>query len=302
MVDEETQPEVLTFAPGGRAHDRWLQRAVGNAGQRLGRLRDRVLDAAALQRHHVVLDLNAGSGLLTWEILRRTPEGGTWTLARDRQTATGLRQQVEQLPQLERPVILVGEPAELPALLDLRGEGELRFDAIVGRNALGLLPGKAATVQQLVAWLRPGGRLSLAETLTKHAQRLYDLLDASSLDSDLQQRLVEAEEAIYAQAEDPRVNWDAADLHQALEAAGYDKVAIEQEAQTAERLVSPETVARWFAADIDAERPTYAQHLLQRMSPDEVAAVQTLFERQLAGQTVAWSTHLVLLSGRAPQP
>ena len=35
----------------------------------------------------VVLDLNAGSGLLTWEILRRTPEGGTWALARDRQTA-----------------------------------------------------------------------------------------------------------------------------------------------------------------------------------------------------------------------
>jgi putative ATPase len=302
MVEEETQPEILTFAPGGRAHDRWLQRAVGNAGQRLGHLRDRVLDAAALQRHHVVLDLNAGSGLLTWEILRRTPEGGTWALVRDRQAATGLRQQVEQLPQLERPVILAGQPAELPSLLDLRGESDLRFDAIVGRNALGPLPDKAATIQELVAWLRPGGRLSLAEIASKHAQRLYDLLDLSSLDSDLQERLIAAEEAIYAQAGDPWVNWDASDLQAALEAAGFVGVSSEQEVQTAERLVSPETVARWFAPDTDSERPTYAQHLLQRISPEELAAVKALFERQLAGQAVPWRTHLLLLSGQAPNP
>jgi putative ATPase len=302
MVEEETQPEILTFAPGGRAHDRWLQRAVGNAGQRLGRLRDRVLDAAALQRHHVVLDLNAGSGLLTWEILRRTPEGGTWALVRDRQAATGLRQQVEQLPQLERPVILAGQPAELPSLLGLRGEGDLRFDAVVGRNALGPLPDKTATIHELVARLRPGGRLSLAEVVSKHTQRLYDLLDLSSLDSDLQERLIAAEEAIYAQAGDPWVNWNAGDLQAVLEAAGLVGVASEQEVQTAERLVSPETVARWFAPDTDSERPTYAQHLLQRISPKELAAVQALFERQLAGQAVPWRTHLLLLSGQAPNP
>ncbi len=75
--------ETLTFtgdlARGDR--DRWLARAVGGAGERLTILRDRVLDAARLQRHSLVLDLNAGSGLLTWEALRRAPEGGVWTLA-----------------------------------------------------------------------------------------------------------------------------------------------------------------------------------------------------------------------------
>jgi hypothetical protein len=109
MVESQGPLEVLTYTAGDRSHDRWLQRTIGNAGERLGRVRDRVLDAARLQRHHVVLDLNAGSGPLTGEILRRAPEGGTWALARDRQAGEGLRQQAERLPELRRPAVLVGD-------------------------------------------------------------------------------------------------------------------------------------------------------------------------------------------------
>ena len=76
MVEEEDTPEILTVTPGTGTSARWLQRTISNTGEQLGRLRDRVLGAARLQRHHVALDLNAGSGLLTWEILRRAPEGG----------------------------------------------------------------------------------------------------------------------------------------------------------------------------------------------------------------------------------
>ena len=64
MVEEEDAPEILTVTPGEGVSARWLQRTISNTGEQLGCLRDRVLDAARLQRHHVVLDLNAGSGLL----------------------------------------------------------------------------------------------------------------------------------------------------------------------------------------------------------------------------------------------
>jgi len=155
MMEGQSQPEVLTFAVGGRASDRWLQRTIDNAGERLGRVRDRVLDGARLERHHVVLDLAAGSGLLTWEALRRTPEGGTWSLVRDRQFGEGMRQQAERLPEMERPVVIFGDSSspsglgveELPDLLALRGEQDLRFDAIVGRNALGQAADKLHTLR-----------------------------------------------------------------------------------------------------------------------------------------------------------
>ena len=45
MVEGRAATEVLTFTPGERAHDRWLQRTISNVGQKLGRVRDRVIDA-----------------------------------------------------------------------------------------------------------------------------------------------------------------------------------------------------------------------------------------------------------------
>ncbi|HAJ36192.1 MAG TPA: AAA family ATPase, partial [Chloroflexi bacterium] len=114
--------------------------------ERLARVRDRVLDAARILNHSTVLDLKAGAGLLTWEALRRTPEGGVYALARNRRDADALRQLAERLPQIERPVIMEGSIEELPLFLSLqagsasplapRPPQPLRFDAIVGYNAL----------------------------------------------------------------------------------------------------------------------------------------------------------------------
>jgi putative ATPase len=298
MIDMDSHPEVLTFTVGERAQDRWLQRAVSNAGERLGRVRDRVLDAAALQRHHTVLDLNAGSGLLTWEILRRVPEGGTWALVRDRQAAEGMRQQADRLPELERPVVIAGEVEELPELLALRGEGSMRFDAIVGRDVLTRAPHKADSLRLLAGWLVPGGRLSLAETVVRHAQRLYHLVDLSALHEELARRVVQAEENIYTDADDPLVNWEVADLRRLVAQAGFRDVAIEEEEQQTEVLIGAATLGRWFVVDTGPEpghgltRPSYAQHLLRRITAEELAQVQALFQRQLAGQTLPWRTRL----------
>jgi putative ATPase len=300
MVEDGSHLKVLTYTAGDRAHDRWLQRTVGNAGQRLGRIRDRVLDAAALQRHHLVLDLNAGSGLLTWEILRRAPEGGIWALAWDRETAEGLRQQAERLPMLERPVALAGELDELHELLALRGESDLRFDAVVGRNALGRLPYKGETLKSLSEWLSPGGRVSLGETVVRHTQRLYDLVDLSPLSGDLRQRLVEAEDTIYADADDPLVNWEAEDLKETLEKVGFQAVTIHAEDEDAEMLISPATLDGWFSTKADRDRPTYAQHLLHQLSEDELARVRGLFEGQLANRTAPWRTQTAFVSGVWP--
>jgi putative ATPase len=300
MIEEPSPAEILTFAPGGRAHDRWLQRTISNAGERLGQIRDRVLDEAQLQRHHVVLDLNAGSGLLTWEALRRTPEGGTWCLARDRQAGEGLRQQAERLPGLERPIVLVGEPGELPDLLALRGEGDVRFDAIVGRNVLGPLLEKGDILRILAGLLHPGGWLSLAETVVKHAQRLYDLVDLSPLGDDLRRRVIEAEEQIYTHEADPLVNWEAADLKGAIAAAGLVDVIVQEEVRESEMFVNLTTLDSWFDNEPRRERPSYAQHLLSRITPEELPEVRELLRRQLDGHAVPWESHIAFASGRSP--
>ncbi len=303
MMEGQSQPEVLTFAVGGKASDRWLQRTIDNAGERLGRVRDRVLDGARLERHHVVLDLAAGSGLLTWEVLRRAPEGGTWSLVRDRQFGEGMRQQAERLPKMERPVVIFGDSSspsglgveELPDLLALRGEQDLRFDAIVGRNALGQSADKLHTLRLLSGWLRPGGHISLAETVVRKGQRLYDLVDLAPLGDDLSRRIEDSEERIYANPDDALVNWDARDLRSACESAGFEQLKMEEEQQRTDRLVGDETLSRWFAREGRQGRPSYAQHLLGTLSSDELDVVEALFRRQLAGQIVPWRTYLAYM-------
>jgi len=288
-------PEVLTFTPPGRTRDRWLERAVSGAGQRLARLRDRVLDAAVIQRHHLVLDLNAGSGLLTWDAARRAPEGGVWALATELQVGQTLRQQASRLPEVERPVVLMGNLGELPEMLELRGDGAVRFDAVIGRNVLTQAPDKQAILQLAAGLLQAEGVLSLAEVVPRRAQRLTALVNLSSLDEDLAERIHAAEEAIYTDPADPMVNWDAEDLLAACKAAGLEVQQAEIVEESIERRITPAELGRWFALEDESTRPSYAAHLLTSITPDELAQVQSMYEKELTKQTVPWASATLYL-------
>jgi putative ATPase len=319
MLEEDQSPVAIRgdwgHERGGAlppTQSRWLQRTLSNVGEGLAALRDRVMVAPGIERHSLVLDLNAGVGLLTWEAVRRAPVGGVWALAADERTAETLRQQVANLEALSRPVVLCGGLEELPDLIATCGQGDVRFDVIVGRNTLTRHPDKAAAAEVIVSLLGEGGRLSLAEVVPRHAQRLYQLVDLSPLDEDLRQRLVAAEEAIYADPDDPMVNWDVADLEGAFQSAGLSHVGVETEMRTTQQRISAEQLVRWFGdspapqrGSVGGQRPTYAQRLSQHsfdrlktpLSTAELTQAQALFDRQLRDQSVAWTSQIVYLSG-----
>jgi putative ATPase len=313
MLDvDEARGEILTHSPDDPARERWLQRTISGAGERLARVRDRVLDAAKLSRHSVVLDLKAGSGLLTWEAVRRTPEGGVYALARNRRDAEALRQMAERLPLIERPIVMEGRLEELPLLLALqsgeiaaeapraplalRSASALRFDAIVGYNALLEEADKRGACRLLAEMLAPHGVVSLAERIPRAAQRLYALFEPGLLAPNLMERWRLAEEAIYADANDPLVNWDERTLQAALEEAGM-KVSLQLEVEESETLITPAMVQRWFTPNVGG-RPAYAERLAALLSSDEIAQIRELFERQLVGQVVPWRSRIAFVVAR----
>lgn len=296
-VDSAPPGEVLTFGKPNRAYDRWLQRTIGRVGEHLAALRDRMIEAAHLQRHHVVVDLNAGSGLLTWEVVRRVPEGGVWALASAPQAAEALRQQAARLPEIERPRVLEGDLTDLAGRLREQGDAAVRFDAAVGRHVLTRCEDKASVLTALRSCLQPGGRLVLSEVIPRHGQRLSDLVDLTGLDADLVSRLREAEAAMYQTPDDARVNWDVPELEAALQQAGFERVApLEREIQDEERHISAAQLARWFTVPDGVRRQTsYAGHLLTCLSVDELSQVETCFRRQLQDQIHTWRTTLVTI-------
>jgi len=292
--------ETLTFTGNLFAgeRDRWLARVISGAGDRLATLRDRVIEAARLQRHSLVLDINAGTGLLTWEALRRAPEGGAWLLTPNAEEAAALREMVARLSQVERPVVLQGRVEELPELLELRAEASVRFDAIIGRSALAAVPDKAAVARVLAGLLAAGGTLSLAEPLPRETQRLYALVDLARLDAALAAKVTAAEEAIYADPADPLVNWTAADLTALLVAAGLTDVRVEPVETTADARIGPALLDRWFTPMPTGERPSYVQRLAAALDADEIAAVERLYRGSLTGATVAWRSVTAYVVGR----
>ena len=291
-------PEILTYdASGdGSVRERWLQRTVAQSGEAAAALRDRILAGGPLERHSVVLDLNAGSGLLTWEAQRRSPEGGVYALAFNEDDRQALQEQTQNLEEPARPLLLQGRIGELAQLLDADA---VRFDAIVGRNALINSSEKEAALRQLAERLAPQGWLSLAETVPKHTQRIYALGDRSTLRPELAERLIAAEEAIYADSADALVNWDEDTIEAALFAAfpaqaQSGRVSIERIDADTDVLISEGMVRRWFGPAL-GDRRSYAERLAEGMGPEEVEQIEGWVRGQLLNRTVPWRRRTVLL-------
>jgi len=298
-------PEVLTTGPVDRAKEAWLQRVIADSGRHLEQLRDRLFECAELRRHHLVLDVNAGSGLLTWEAVRRAPEGGVWALTAEPRAGEALRQQAGRLGELERPAVLIGRLDELNYLLKLRGEEDLLFDRILGRNVFTSetirSPGNVSQ-DQLGALLRkalaPDGRLCLAQVAPRYGQRLYALVDWSGVSSALAKRVQRAEEDIYHDAVDPMVNWETDDLAASLSQAGFEDVEVQVLHQLEQRRITAAQLERWFTfeAASNGGRASYADRLADAgLKSSAIEQVAELYRRQLEDQVVNWESTIVAI-------
>lgn len=302
MVEGGALPEMLTYGPADPSRDRWLQRTLGQAGEQLGHLRDRLFAQVKPQRHHLILDLNARSGLLTWEALRRVPEGGVYSQVNTNTDAQALTDQAAALPELARPVVLACGLAHLPDRLSTLGDGmPLSFDAIVGRNALGQETSQAAAIAMLTTLLAPGGTLTLAETVHRHSQPLSALgQERPNLDPALYQRWQAADHQITHHSSDPRFAWDGPQLEDWFQQAGLTPT-LTLVPLTTEVYLSKALVQRWFAPARQSadpqHRPSYGEQLGPYLDGDDLQIITALC-RGLTGQRISWRSQIALVTGR----
>lgn len=298
-----TSGESWTFSPQDPVQERWLQRTISSAGDRLGLLRDRVLDGGEIARHHVVLDLKAGSGLLTWEAVRRAPEGGIFALASSSPEMEALQEQAASLDAMRRPTILLCDILKLPALLAADSDLPSHFDVQVGRNVLLGRADRLQVIPALVGLMGSTGVISLVESMPRFTQRIYKLLENVEMDLSLARDWAAAEEALYADPTDPMLNWSVADVKQwfvvAAQELGISALGIDHDvmAETTPMQISPTMIDRWFTP-VTADRPSYAAHLARLLSAQDVARVQQLLRRHLLGRQVMWGGQTLFLRVR----
>ncbi|MFZ4674371.1 MAG: AAA family ATPase [Nodosilinea sp.] len=287
-------PEALTYSPDDPAKDRWLQRTLSQAGEQLGLVRDRLFALAPPQRHHRILDLNARTGLLTWEALRRVPEGSVYARVHTAQDQVALDEQATQLPELNRPVLVHADFEALAAYLVAHTPG-IRFERIVGRNAFGQVVNRDRFVEILQQLLAPDGVVLLAETIPRHSQRISALVESSSLSKALVKRWHQAEEAIAQSTTDPRFSWQADTVTTLFRTVGFT-VQLSEDVLHSRIYISPALLQRWFAPD--STPLSYRDQLAPHLSEKDVAMIQQVCERQLQGQTVQWRSPMIYLTAR----
>jgi putative ATPase len=284
----EAAPEPWSFGAPEKGVDRWLMRTQGDISGRLERLRELVLDAEPPSRHHLVLDLDARTGLLLWEAVRRTPEGHCWARVAQPVEAEALRELASRLPELRRPRLVQGSLAELR---EQALEASVRFERVLGRE---LGRADAELVQTVSALLAPEGVAVLLDVIPRHAQRLSALLPEGALPAETLAELRRAEERVYLDPAEPITSWDLPELQAPFLQAGLH-VQAERISMPGELVLTRAMLERWFSAE-----PSSLGSRIAREGGDSAALGRAL--RGLEGRTLPWSTTVGRLKVRLKPP
>lgn len=303
-LSESSSQDTVSYGPQDSKKERWLQRTLSQTGDHAAWVRDRIFSLTHIQRHHIVLEVNSQTGLLTWEALRRTPEGSVYTHVSTNKVAQTLAAQVKALAALQRPIILTGSSAQLEMLIH-RHTPNLQFDWILGRNLFlnqisnADQPTTAASLaQQLIQLLHPQGYLVLAETIPKYGQRICDLIKADKVDQPLFQRWQTAEAALYqCDTDDTQLTWDETDL---IPAFADMPITVDLEQTHMNLYITPKLLNRWFSTN--GNFLSYGERLGQHCTAKDVNQIQALLFQKLLHQTIPWKVTLAFVRVQLPVP
>jgi len=291
-VIDNSPGEILTYSPANSNREAWLNRISRGVSTLLEEIREEVFTIPSIQRHHRILVLKPGGGLLLWEALRRVPEGAVWSLVSDKEGEI-LSNYSETLAELERPV-LVHKPLE-DAFKDSPESifGDIRFEAVVGRNVLTRSANKKENLEHIHSFLEGGGILSLAETIPGKSQRLSALLPAGALPDNSAERFRKAEKLVYHNDENILVNWDEDDLCRLCREAGYSKVTFILKEFTETRVVGKQDLHRWL--DPESTMMNYGRALEKCFPKDEKKSIIDVLHRELLNKEVSWKSSVCFL-------
>jgi arsenite methyltransferase len=258
----------------------WSNEEVAEALANLARWRDHVLDAAQIAPGATVVDVGAGTGLLTLGAVERVgPDGDVIALDISVDALEELRANTTA-PNIS---YLVGRADVLP----LTGGS---VDAVVTRSVLIYVDDKAEAAREFHRVLRSGGRVSLFEPINSRNLLLSRAVDFSPL-GELGDRLRAWNERFYADRSDPMLNFDESDLERFFVEAGFTEVRLEFTAD------ETEVPADRYLSQVGAPgRPTLLEHWRGEFEPAEVERLVDF----LAGQLIPVRHPLAFLSGARP--
>ncbi len=301
--------ERLSVTPHEERVNQWVERAMGDVSTELAMVRERVLGRALLQRDDLVLDLNAGGGLLTWPALRSAIEGGVWSYCLSREEANSMSSIASRLPWTHQPVVLYGDLAgDLSALSESSELRGVSLTQIIGRGLFAdrdHWDDRMNLLQRLFSPHRRG-RVTTAEPYLFGAQRLseltgidrdglvieHNLADEKSHMTALNREWRSAENEVYKGLD----QWEMSELADRLQQFNQEgkslTVSTLEEHLCSRRVrLSSQRIERWLSST----EGSYLSSLREVGISDELDAYIQRSLHNIAGRSVAWRVSWLIL-------
>ena len=270
--------ENLSYSPGDKERQRWVNRTVSERGAMLQKIREKLFANISFSRSDRTLVLNAGHGLLLWEAYRKTPEGLVIGQVRTKDQLEHILHYAKSLTILEQPQVYHVEAKELLANL----EQGLVFEHIFARNILSRAKNENALIGMLMKKLATGGALHLCESVPKKGSRLSDFVREEE-----KELLLKAEAKLYGDLENPLTNWDETDLADLLKAQ-HLSVEISSMDFVEKRCITESDITRYLQS-------SYLQAFSALNIEIDAKALQQRLIEQLSGTSLDWNHHLAFV-------
>ena len=234
-VGDDLFQENLTFSPGDRKRNKWIDRAMGNRAGLLLSLTKRLYSSVNIPRHGNVLVLNSSHGLMLYPLMKMNPEGSSIAQVRTKEQMDVINHFALDLEEILRPQVFVSTPKEVFSILE---EG-IRFSAITGRNVLSRLSSDKSILPLMSSYLEEDGVLALMESIPSLSSRLSDFVE-----SPFKEKMIEAEKAIYSSS-NPLTSWGKEELEETISSI-FDDIKVEYVEEKEERAITEESILSWW--------------------------------------------------------
>ena len=323
--------ESLTFSPKdnakelalNRADRFWQQRLDSNRAEILLNIRNTMTSMAQLARHHRCLVWNADSGLLLWEIARKTPEGVTCGVCKTEKGMQILEQYGRTLGSLDRPILKArGQSISTDFLtpkdfynliLDFQYSGTV-FDRIFFTDPFSSEPAIIALAESLQGILSPkpdedenvaiesplaeGFKIIISQKIPCHGQHISELvrkqiLTPQSLEPfrSILDKMEEAEQEFFGDRENPLFSWDGLFIANMFRKKDFAVKVASQEIKE-KRRITPGEIEKWFSSESSA----YGSKIYQALGGTDLQKIVNLLLAACNETVFEWKSEISFLT------
>jgi ubiquinone/menaquinone biosynthesis C-methylase UbiE len=230
--------------------------------ENLAVVRERVLDAAALERGETLLDVGCGNGLIGFGALDR---GARQVVFADVSAAL-----LEDCRELAAKAGVVGRCRFVEAQAeDLRGVADESLDVVTTRSVLIYVADKERAFREFHRVLRPGGRASIFEPINRFGLEERRGTWGYAVDGEAAGLIGKVIDSFrsFQPEDDPMFDFDERDLFSLAERAGFFPVTLEYRAEAIP--LEPRSWEPFLHSAPNPKIPTFAEAMDAALTAEE---------------------------------